>query len=436
MGGQGPANMPGVSGFFSQTGLGASQYAPQVQTMEALTPEQQQLLATLTGQITGQIGQGVGIDPSALQTGGFQAVQDMLAGGAPGAGGAQTALQQILGFDPATSQTAQLGVTPTGQATVAGPTWPPQGQPGAGGPGPTPEYLAQKQAYIQQHGQPDLAPGDMRGAGPAGGVAPGQPQYRGPTGTALADVIGPTAGGRDPEGAQRYWKEALVDPSMDLWGDIKAKTMEPFAGMGGMRSGEAMRAMGRAGKEFTTGLTGQLADILYKGEEAARGREFTGQESYAGRAGGAQEAMLGREFAGGESYAGRQATGREAELGRQFGAGESWATRLQAAGESELGREFAGGESFRQTMGGMEQGQLQALMAIPGMSQMMTQTEMAPIQQALQAGGQQFDIGQMGEAWNNPWLAALGPALGTGAFEQMGLPAWEQQGVWGQIMGK
>ena len=312
--------------------FGSTTTAPAVKEFDALTAEQQALLKKLSGELTGQIGQGVDVGPGALQTQGFDAVQQMLSGGAPGAGDAQSALQRIMGYDPSTRRAETGGLTQT----------------------------------------------------------------------RTGDIMGPTAGGRGGD-AMEHWQKSFVDPAMDLWGDIKGKTMEPFAAMGGMRSGEAMRAMGRAGKEFTTGLTGQLSDLLYKQQESEAGRTFAGQESFAGRA----------------------QTAEEAGLGREFGAGESWASRLMGTSESEIGREFAGGES-----------NIARMLQIPGMSGQMTQTGAMPIQQALQAGGTQFDIGQMGEAWNNPWLQQLETTLGTSPFERIGLPGSKQPGSWGQLWGK
>ena len=86
---------------------------------------------------------------------------------------------------------------------------------------------------------------------------------------ALGDLLGEY----DPTAAKEYWQESVYEPSkMRFQDETLPSVLEPFISSGGMRSGAARRAMGKAGAQFESGMGATLADVLYKGREAHEGR--------------------------------------------------------------------------------------------------------------------------------------------------------------------
>jgi hypothetical protein len=98
----------------------------------------------------------------------------------------------------------------------------------------------------------------------AGGVMPGLAQGMG----ALSEAAAPY----ESDAGRRYWESAFVRPAMEQWSDISSRVMEPYAGRNAADSGAMMRALAREGGRVSTGLSGQLANILYSGEQARLGR--------------------------------------------------------------------------------------------------------------------------------------------------------------------
>ncbi|MFP4086642.1 MAG: hypothetical protein ACLFUL_07600 [Desulfobacteraceae bacterium] len=81
----------------------------------------------------------------------------------------------------------------------------------------------------------------------------------------------------DPAAGREYWEEAFQKPMMQQWEqEIMPSVAEKYAGTGAMSSSGFNRAMGTAAENMQTQMGGQLADILYKGREAHRGRQVQG----------------------------------------------------------------------------------------------------------------------------------------------------------------
>ena len=287
--------------FQDITGLSPKVTPAHMMSTPSMTPEQQELLKQLIGQVSPQIGEGVSPYPgqiapgaSNLQRGGFDVIQDILeGGGAYGTGG--EALNRILGGTPETSLTARMGPTKAG----------------------------------------------------------------------IMGTVGPTSGGFDKKSAVDYWTKAIKEPAMQTWEkEIIPKVLEPFVSAGGLSSGAARRAVAESGRNLTTDITGKLADVLYKGEQAGAERGFRGKESFANRI------------------------------------------------ENALGREFGAGESYRERVGGTERSYLDRLL---GTIPQAINYAMTPAQLALKGGGvergilseqgqEAFNKWNMAQPYNNPWL--------------------------------
>lgn len=89
------------------------------------------------------------------------------------------------------------------------------------------------------------------------------------------DVLSQILGGYDPAAAKKYWQQNIYDPGKQrLMQDIMPGVMEKYAGSGASTSGAARRAMAGASQRFETDAQGQLADILYRGQESATDRQL------------------------------------------------------------------------------------------------------------------------------------------------------------------
>lgn len=106
-----------------------------------------------------------------------------------------------------------------------------------------------------------------------GGVTPSTtPEMMGLGTGALQNIMAPY----DPTGAQQFWQQAFVNPAMQNWSNIQRQVMEPYAGRNAADSGAMQRALAREGTRMTTDLSGQLANILYSGQQAHLGRQLSG----------------------------------------------------------------------------------------------------------------------------------------------------------------
>jgi hypothetical protein len=115
----------------------------------------------------------------------------------------------------------------------------------------------------------------------------------------------------DPTSAQQYWQQGVVDPAMQLWErDILPAVQERFISNNAGSSGAANRAIARSGEELTTNLSGQLANLLYSGQQSHLGRQvdasntlmnqLTGITGIGTTAGGAERDIMSQLL--GEDY--------------------------------------------------------------------------------------------------------------------------------------
>ena len=110
--------------------------------------------------------------------------------------------------------------------------------------------------------------GDVLGQQAAGGG-----QYQQLAGQGIQDIMQPW----DPASATQMWETAFKAPAMQTWQqDVIPSIMERYAGQGAADSGAMGRTLARSGQELTTGLGGQLAQLLYGGQQAHLGRQQTG----------------------------------------------------------------------------------------------------------------------------------------------------------------
>jgi hypothetical protein len=138
------------------------------------------------------------------------------------------------------------------------------------------------------------------------------------------DVLQQILGGYDPAAAKDYWKETVYDPGkMRLMEDIMPGIMEKYAGAGASESGAARRAMAGAGQRFETDAQGQLAELLYKGQESDLERKLRGVQEV----GQMQRTMADIGLTGGEQQrgiAGEQMGADYAEWQRQQAYNNPW----------------------------------------------------------------------------------------------------------------
>ena len=122
--------------------------------------------------------------------------------------------------------------------------------------------------------------------------------------SALNDIMKPY----DPTSAQDYWSKTFVDPALKTWRETVAPQIsEQYTARNAQYSQALPNALAKSGGDLMTGLSGQLQDILYQGEQAQKARQVQG----AGL--GLDYAQLPTNLA--ESAAGRQQAGVSQGLG-------------------------------------------------------------------------------------------------------------------------
>lgn len=82
----------------------------------------------------------------------------------------------------------------------------------------------------------------------------------------------------DPAGATELWETAWKRPALETWReDVMPAIMEKGVRTAGTAdSGPMLRELARSGKKLTTDLSGQLANLLYSGQQAQAGRQMQG----------------------------------------------------------------------------------------------------------------------------------------------------------------
>jgi|GEM_PF-2154042 len=104
-----------------------------------------------------------------------------------------------------------------------------------------------------------------------GQQAAGGDQYQQLAGTTLQNLMQPW----NPEAETELWQKQFVSPAMQTWQqDVMPAIMERY-GEGGI-GGALGQELGRSGRDLTTNLAGQLANILYSGQQAQLGRQQAG----------------------------------------------------------------------------------------------------------------------------------------------------------------
>ena len=94
----------------------------------------------------------------------------------------------------------------------------------------------------------------------------------------------------DPTSTQASW-EKMIQPAFNQWEDkILPGVKEAFIGRNAGRSGASNRAIAESGENLATNMGSMLGDMLFMGEQAHLGRQFSGTE-----------ADIGRAFSGGQN---------------------------------------------------------------------------------------------------------------------------------------
>jgi hypothetical protein len=101
--------------------------------------------------------------------------------------------------------------------------------------------------------------------------ASGGGEFQQLAGSTLKDLMKPW----DSGSATQYWNQAFVDPAIQNWQQNILPGVAEKYGTGGV-GGSLGREMLRSGENVNTQLSGQLANILYSGEQAQLGRQQTG----------------------------------------------------------------------------------------------------------------------------------------------------------------
>ena len=208
-------------------------------------------------------------------------------------------------------------------------------------------------------------------------------------------VQGYDVGEFDPTAVQNWYQNSMVDPAMRQWEErIAPAVQEKFISQNAGSSGAANRAISRSASDMMTDLNAQLANTLFGEKQAHDTRQFT---------------------------AGLDTSNK------QFQSGADYLNRLFQGGQSDLDRATA----------------------VPGAAM---QTSQQPFDQLMQilnqgtvAGATQYDIQNMlaqgdfqswlsQQAYNNPWLNLIAPALGAKAFEPIVQGPTQQSGLMEFIM--
>lgn len=113
----------------------------------------------------------------------------------------------------------------------------------------------------------------------------------------LQDMLAPF----DPAAATEFWETAHKRPAMEMWReDIMPAIMEKGVRTAGTSdSGPMQKELARSGEDLATGLSGQLANLLYSGQQAQMGRQQTGVNQAMQLAGMPSNIMQGAGQVGG-----------------------------------------------------------------------------------------------------------------------------------------
>jgi len=116
----------------------------------------------------------------------------------------------------------------------------------------------------------------------AGGL-PGQfDRFQGMAEGALSDVLTPY----DPASATEFWEKSYKQPGLETWRqDVIPSIKEHYASRDAADSGAMDRAIARSGKDLTSDMSAKLAELIYGGEQAHKGRQTVGIDQ-AGRVAG------------------------------------------------------------------------------------------------------------------------------------------------------
>lgn len=98
-------------------------------------------------------------------------------------------------------------------------------------------------------------------------------QFLGEGATALSSALESF----DPQKTTDYFNKSIKAPALETWQkDIIPQVMERYAGNNAADSGMAQRALAESGGRMNTGLSAQLSDLLFKGEQATKDRQLQG----------------------------------------------------------------------------------------------------------------------------------------------------------------
>jgi len=155
---------------------------------------------------------------------------------------------------------------------------------------------------------PMMAPGQWQALGKLGSILGGQlgkgiKPYKGqmvaeasPLQEQIFGLTQELLGRTGPEQAQEYWEKTFKAPAMETWQkDIMPMIREKSIAAGTQYSSGHERALAEAGGRFGTGLTGQLADILFRQEQGLPGMYQT-LMGVGGTQRGIEQQKLGAEF--------------------------------------------------------------------------------------------------------------------------------------------
>jgi hypothetical protein len=82
----------------------------------------------------------------------------------------------------------------------------------------------------------------------------------------------------DYEAERQYWEQAFVQPTREaFYEETVPQLQEMFAGQGALSSSGFNRALAREAQRMETSLGGQLADVLYRGQQSYLDRQLQQQ---------------------------------------------------------------------------------------------------------------------------------------------------------------
>jgi len=79
-----------------------------------------------------------------------------------------------------------------------------------------------------------------------------------------------------PEAAQTFWEQAYKAPTLETWKeDIIPQIMESYGAQNALKSSGLANALAKSGERLTTELGGQLAGLLYSGQQDWLNRQLS-----------------------------------------------------------------------------------------------------------------------------------------------------------------